>query len=57
MTDLPDIFDQLAEDFGLMTLLEQNDIAESHVIQLLFMSGQIDLDDYIFEELDVSDED
>jgi len=52
-----DIFDQLAMDYGLMTILEQNDISESHVIQLLYMSGQLDLDDYIFTELDVSDED
>ncbi len=52
-----DIFEQLASDYGLLTILEQNDISEARMLELLYLSGQLDLDDYIFAELDVSDED
>jgi len=57
MADYDNIFLQLAEDFGIARILEQNDIEEWIVADMLYRSGHLDLDDYIFTELDVSDED
>ena len=57
MMEKDDIFEQLASDYGLLTILEQNDISEARMLELLYMSGQLDLDDYLFSSLDVSDED
>lgn len=37
----------LVENFGLMFLLEDNDIAEEFVIKLLLDEGFINFDDYI----------
>lgn len=36
----------LAENYGLMLLLEQNDISEEFVIRFLVDEGLIDFDDY-----------
>lgn len=52
-----DIFQQLAEDYGLERILEQNDLEVWEVLRVLHGVGLLDLDDYIFTELDVSDED
>jgi len=52
-----DIFEQLAKDFGLTRILEQNDLEEWVVLKILFTGGYLDLDDYMFTEMDVSDED
>lgn len=52
-----DFFEQLIKDFGLPRLLEQNDLEEWQVLKILFMSGLLDFEDYVFTEMDVSDED
>ena len=52
-----DIFIQLQEDYGLSRILEQNDLEEWQVLKILFTAGLLDFDDYIFTEMDVSDED
>ena len=36
----------LVENYGLMLLLEQNDIAEEFVIKMLVLEGLIDTGDY-----------
>lgn len=48
---MDNIFEQLAEDFGLERILEQNDIEPYQVIELLYKDGLLDLDDYIFTEI------
>jgi len=59
VTDMgAEIFVQLAEDYGLKKILEQNDIEEWEVLYCLWGHGLLDLDDYIFEELeDLGDDD
>ena len=52
-----DIFFNLAEDYGLDVILEQNDIEPWQVIELLYNRGLLDVEDYWFKELEVSDED
>jgi hypothetical protein len=37
----------LVENYGLMILLEQNDITEEFVVKLLLEEGLINFDDYI----------
>ena len=46
------VIEQLVEDYGLETLLLQNDIEQAHVLELLIEKGLIDLDDYIFLDVD-----
>lgn len=50
------IFQQLAEDYGLDVILEQNDIEPCQVLELLYAWGLIDVEDYWFKELEVNDE-
>jgi len=57
MTPFEDKFELLIEDYGLDLILEQNDMDGVAVLQLMWMSGCLDLDDYFYTELDVSDED
>lgn len=58
MADHNDIYEQLAEDFGLYKILQQNDIEEWETIRFLFQTGFLDLSEYIFTELeDLDDED
>ncbi len=53
-----EIYEQLAEDFGLDIILEQNDIEEWEAIRFLFQRGFLDLNEYIFTELeDLGDDD
>ncbi|MEK0326629.1 MAG: hypothetical protein QQN63_13105 [Nitrosopumilus sp.] len=52
-----DTYEQLAEDFGLCKILEQNDIEEWEAIRFLFMRGFLDINEYIFTELESEDED
>ena len=52
-----DTYEQLVEDFGLKKILEQNDIEEWEAIRFLFMSGFLDINEYIFTELELEDED
>ena len=52
-----DILAQLAEDYGLEVILQQNDIEDWQVLELLYQRGLLDVDDYIYSEVDVSDED
>jgi hypothetical protein len=54
---LNDMFVQLADDYGLETILEQNDIEEWQIIELLYQRGLLDLDDYTYTELELDDED
>lgn len=52
------VYTQLVEDFGLAVILEQNDIEEWEAIRFLFCNGFLDLNEYIFTELeDLGDED
>jgi hypothetical protein len=46
MFDLESRIRALVENFGLLELLEQNDILEEFVIQFLVDEGLIDLEDY-----------
>ena len=52
-----DIFVQLAEDFTLDVILEQNDIEQWQVLEMLYQRGLLDLDDYIYSSLEITDED
>lgn len=52
-----DTYRQLAEDFGLGLILEQNDIQEWEALCFLFQSGFLDINEYIFDELELDDED
>lgn len=54
---LNDMFVQLADDYGLETILEQNDLEEWQIIELLYQRGLLDLDDYTYTELELDDED
>jgi hypothetical protein len=57
MCNRNDIYEQLAEDFGLDLILQQNDIEPWEVLKVLHLSGLVDLDDYWFTELEIEDED
>jgi hypothetical protein len=57
MSEFEDKFELLAEDYGLGLILEQNDITEMEVLLLLYFMGRLDLADYFYTVLDVSDED
>lgn len=50
-----DILEHLIEDYGLETLLEQNDIEPRTVLELLINKGLIDLEDYTFGDIDDDD--
>jgi len=50
------MFAQLADDYGLETILEQNDVEAWQVLELLYQRGLLDVDDYIYTEVDVDDE-
>lgn len=51
-----DTYQQMEEDFGLLNILEQNDLEEWEVIRLLHLNGFLDLEDYFFGELDLDEE-
>ena len=51
------IFETLAEEYGLKLILEQNDIDDAFLLCLLWQQGLLDLEDYIFTELEITDED
>lgn len=58
MINKDEIYVQLAEDYGLSKILEQNDIEEWEAIRFLFQTGFLDLNEYVFTELeDLGDED
>lgn len=50
-----DILEHLIEDYGLLTLLEQNDIEERTVLEMLIHKGLIDIEDYTFEDIEIDD--
>lgn len=52
-----DVFAQLAEDYGLDVILEQNDIEPWQVLQLLWNRGLLDIEDYWYREINIEDED
>ncbi len=45
----PEALDHLAEDIGLETILEMNDIEPQTVIELLISHGLINLEDFEYE--------
>lgn len=47
MFDFDSKLKALVENYGLMILLEQNDITEEFVVKLLIEEGLINFDDYI----------
>lgn len=47
MFDFDSKLKALVENYGLMILLEQNEIAEEFVVKFLIEEGLIDFDDYI----------
>lgn len=47
MFDFDSKLKALVENYGLMILLEQNDITEEFVVKLLLEEGLINFDDYI----------
>ncbi len=58
MVNNNDIYEQLAEDYGLELILKQNDIEESEALCFLFEHGFLDINEYIFTELEnLDDED
>lgn len=52
--DKNNILEALARDFGLELIMEQNDLEDVDVIEMLYDLGKIDIEDYMFE--DVNDE-
>ena len=52
-----DTYEQLTEDYGLKKILEQNDIEEWEALRFLFEGGFLDINEYIFTELELEDED
>ena len=56
--DPDEVYHNLAQDYGLERILNQNDKEEWEVLAWLFRTGFIDLSEYIFDELkDLDDED
>lgn len=51
------IIQALADHFSVDALLEQNDIPAKKVIEWLVDEGLLDLEDYIFEDMEVGDYD
>lgn len=47
MFDFDSKLKALVENYGLMILLEQNEITEEFVVKFLIEEGLIDFDDYI----------
>ncbi len=52
VTELEDKVEILIRDFGLETILEQNDITPEQVLEVFITSGFIDLDDYFYVDTD-----
>ena len=52
-----DTYEQLVEDYGLKKILEQNDIEEWEALRFLFEGGFLDINEYIFTELVLEDDD
>ena len=52
-----DTYEQLVEEIGLKKILEQNDIEEWEALRFLFEGGFLDINEYIFTELILEDED
>lgn len=50
-----DLLEHLIEDYGLETILEQNDIEHRTVLEILINKGLIDLEDYTFEDVPDAD--
>lgn len=50
------ILEQMLEDFGLLTVMEQNDLEEIDVLEILVERGLINLDDYIFDSMENVDD-
>lgn len=50
------ILEQMLEDFGLLKIMEQNDLEEIDVLEILVERGLICLDDYIFDSMENVDD-
>lgn len=46
----------LAEDYGVETIIEQNDIDPTEVLKLMFGAGLFDLNDYFYRDGALIDE-
>ena len=57
MIDRNDTYVQLVADYGLSRILEQNDIEEWEALRFLFEGGFLDINEYVFSELILDDED
>lgn len=51
-----DLLEHLIEDYGLETILEQNDIEPRTVLELLIDKGMIDLELYVYTDMEYSDD-
>ena len=52
-----DTYRQLVEDLSFKKILEQNDIEEWEALRFLFEGGFLDINEYVFSELELDDED
>ena len=55
MLDLESKIEALVENYGLMLLLEQNDISEEFVVKFLVLEGLIDTVDYFNFDAEIAD--
>lgn len=53
VNNIEDRCELLAQDFGLETILEQNDLTDSQMIRILYELGRIDLDDYFYKDMEL----
>jgi hypothetical protein len=55
MLDLESKIEALVENYGLMLLLEQNDISEEFVVKFLVLEGLIDTVDYFNFDAEIAE--
>jgi phage head maturation protease len=53
MFDYKGQLDLLIDSYGLAKLLEMNDIPENEILELLIERGDIDLEDYFFQDMPI----
>ena len=55
MFDFETKVEALTENYGLELLLEQNDIAEGYVVRLLLDKGLINMDNYFYLDVEMTE--
>jgi len=55
MFDFETKVEALTENYGLELLLEQNDIAEEYVVRLLLDKGLINMDNYFYLDVEMTE--